>query len=97
MLIYTNDDSVTNFWVERNSGTLNNLNNWNTAPRFDTAIVYVVGDNGTILRSPDRGIDWSPLASPTSRDLYGIDFANFTSPLHCGRFRTDIKINKLRN
>ncbi|MEO8664033.1 MAG: YCF48-related protein [Ignavibacteria bacterium] len=82
--IFTNEDPVTDFWIERNSGTTNQINFVRAAPEVDTAIVYAVGDNGTILKSPDRGIDWTVLSSPTTRNLYGIDFSNFNSPYVVG-------------
>lgn len=77
--VFTNTDPVSDFWVERKSGTGNNLNAIKSTPRLDTAIVYAVGDNGTIIRSPDRGIDWTLLVSPTTRNLNGLDFTSFTS------------------
>lgn len=62
-------------WTELNSGTSENLNGIAYVQPYDY-IIYVVGDNGTILRSGDQGDTWAPLNSGTTKDLYSIYFSD---------------------
>ena len=65
-------------WVQKSSGTINNLNgvrcNWATLSGTGTAWC-AVGDNGTILTSPD-GNTWTAQTSGTDQNLYGISYGN---------------------
>ena len=43
---------------------------------IDEASGWVVGDNGTVLRTTDGGMNWTPLGSGTGEDLFGLCFAD---------------------
>ena len=45
-------------WSAANSGTTNNLNG---AHLLDSGVGFVVGDAGTIVKTTDAGMTWSPL------------------------------------
>ena len=69
-------------WEPRNSGTTQRLN-FVGSPPFglldgpdNVAFFYVVGNTGTIIRSLNNGVDWSPLSSGTTRNLNGLSFVN---------------------
>jgi len=58
-------------WIEQNSGTSENLNE----VQFTSDIVgYIVGDNGTLLKTIDGGENWNSLPSGTSQDLVSLWF-----------------------
>lgn len=42
--------------------------------------VIAVGERGTILRSPDQGVRWERIASPTRATLTGVSFATLAAP-----------------
>jgi photosystem II stability/assembly factor-like uncharacterized protein len=42
----------------------------------DATTGWVVGDNGTILKTADGGVTWTAQISGTSQDLRGVDFAD---------------------
>jgi photosystem II stability/assembly factor-like uncharacterized protein len=44
--------------------------------------VIAVGERGTILRSPDQGVTWERIPSPTRAALTGISFAPLTDSRH---------------
>lgn len=59
-------------WTTRTSGTTNTLRSVAWAPSVGGSGLFVaVGDNGTILTSPD-GVAWSPQVSNTGNTLYGV-------------------------
>ncbi len=53
-------------WYLLNSGTTNNLRGVMFA---DANTGYVVGDNGTVLKTTDGGVNWSSLSVGTSQNL----------------------------
>ncbi|HZK76997.1 MAG TPA: YCF48-related protein, partial [Candidatus Kapabacteria bacterium] len=57
----------------RASGTQDRLHGI-AFPSADTGII--VGDFGTVLQSPDRGVTWNSISTPTSQYLYSVAFAN---------------------
>ncbi len=60
-------------WTQLNSGTTEDLN----GVFFLTEnIGYVVGNNGTVLRTYDHGDSWLPLNAGVSNDLNGILFSD---------------------
>ncbi|MCH8903840.1 MAG: T9SS type A sorting domain-containing protein [Bacteroidetes bacterium] len=60
-------------WVQQNSGTTNTL--WQVHfPVQDTG--YVVGFNGTILKTTDGGTSWNSLNSGTSDSFWSVHFIN---------------------
>ncbi|MEO8209395.1 MAG: T9SS type A sorting domain-containing protein [bacterium] len=77
--IFRSSDPVTDPWVEKNSGTTNNINFLKNNERNDTSITYGVGDNGTIVRSLNQGMTWTVLNSSVSGKLNGIDFTNLNT------------------
>ncbi|MBK8553656.1 MAG: T9SS type A sorting domain-containing protein [Ignavibacteria bacterium] len=72
--IYTTNDPVSGAWTERSSGTTSNINYLKTVGRTDTAVTFGVGDNGAIIRSLNRGFNWTVLNSSVTGNLRSIDF-----------------------
>jgi photosystem II stability/assembly factor-like uncharacterized protein len=70
-------------WILRNSGTTQRLNFAAFYP-FDTALVYAVGNGGTILRSTNAGVDWVQLSSGTTRNLNALSISNRTGAFAVG-------------
>lgn len=64
-------------WVQRNSGVTHRLGGVCFSPVDTSLLTMVVGNAGTILRSTDGGINWSPLASSTTANLNDISFTLF--------------------
>jgi len=60
-------------WNQQNSGTTNNLNRiyFNASVSGGLAL-FIVGDNGTILKSNNSGLFWETINSNTSSNLYSI-------------------------
>ena len=55
-------------WTEETSGTTEDLLGvWSLG-----SYAFVVGENGTILRSTDSGSNWSSMTSGTTKDLCGV-------------------------
>lgn len=52
---------------------------------------YIVGDNGTILKTNDGGLNWLSQVSGTTNSLKKVYFANDTSGLACGAGGTILK------
>lgn len=58
-------------WIEQNSGTTENLNK----VKFVSADTgYIVGDNGTMLKTIDGGNTWNPLNIGSSENLTSVCF-----------------------
>jgi photosystem II stability/assembly factor-like uncharacterized protein len=60
-------------WFPVDSGTTNNLNG---AYLLDSGTGFVVGDEGTILKTTDAGATWTPLTSGTARTLHDVYLLN---------------------
>ena len=58
LLIFFSGVTVFGQWSAANSGTTNNLNG---VYLLDSGVAFVVGDAGTILKTTDAGMTWSPL------------------------------------
>jgi photosystem II stability/assembly factor-like uncharacterized protein len=74
--IYTTNDPVLGTWTERSSGTTNDIFHLKSAPRTDTSVIFGVGDNGTIIRSLNQGVNWTVLNSSVATNLKSIDFVS---------------------
>jgi photosystem II stability/assembly factor-like uncharacterized protein len=74
--IYTGEGKSPSFWVERSSGTAQNLNFVRVYDYYpDSLITYAVGDGGTVLLSRDKGLTWVDRSIPgLTRNLYGLDY-----------------------
>jgi len=59
-------------WYQQNSGTTNNLNKIYLHYALSGQILFIVGDNGTILRSSNQGLIWENINSNTNSNLYSI-------------------------
>ena len=79
--IYTSVGRPPAPWVERPSGTTQNLNGIKAGSSSltpdmgvdDSSVAYTVGNNGTVLRSTDRGHTWVNRSIPNETiDLYGV-------------------------
>ena len=51
---------------------------------LDSGIGFVVGDAGTILKTTDSGMTWSPLTSGTTNGLYDVYFFDATQGVAVG-------------
>ena len=70
-LVFCSSLTVFGQWSAANSGTTNNLNG---VYLLDSGIAFVVGDDGTILKSTDAGATWAPLMSGTTNILHDVYF-----------------------
>jgi len=75
--------SVTVFaqWFAANSGTTSNLNR---GYLLDSGVGFVVGDAGTIVKTTDAGMTWSPLTSGTTNALHDVYFFDVTQGIAVG-------------
>jgi photosystem II stability/assembly factor-like uncharacterized protein len=81
LFVFCSGLSVFAQWFTANSGTTNNLNG---AYLLDSGIGFVVGDSGTILKTSDAGMTWSPLTSGTTNALYDVYFFDPTQGVAVG-------------
>ncbi|MEI7596529.1 MAG: YCF48-related protein [Bacteroidota bacterium] len=58
-------------WVKLNSGVTENLNSLFC---INDSVVYVVGDNGKVLKSTDGGVIWNIETSNTNKNLNSVFF-----------------------
>jgi photosystem II stability/assembly factor-like uncharacterized protein len=73
--IYTGEGRSPSYWVERPSGTTQNLNFVRVYDNSDSLITYAVGDGGTVLLSRDKGLTWVDRSIPSlTANLYGLDY-----------------------
>jgi hypothetical protein len=84
-LVFYASVTVLGQWSGANSGTTNNLNR---VYLLDSGIGFAVGDGGTILKTTDAGMTWSPLTSGTERIARRL-FFRCDSRSCCGRAGTD--------
>lgn len=63
-------------WVQQYSGTMNRLRG---VFFLDSNLGWIVGVNGTILRTTDGGNTWTPQESGTSYDLRGVTFVDLAT------------------
>ena len=72
--IFTSDGFGPAEWVERQSGTIEKLN-FVTSWRYSIIPdAFAIGDNGTVLYSPQRGYNWQNWSIPSfNKNLYGCD------------------------
>jgi photosystem II stability/assembly factor-like uncharacterized protein len=70
-------------WIQRTSGTTQRLNFVAFYP-FDTTLVYVVGNGGTILRSTNGGAVWTQVSSSTTRNLRAVTVPSMTTAFAVG-------------
>jgi photosystem II stability/assembly factor-like uncharacterized protein len=60
-------------WTNQSSGTLSNLNGIQS---IDGATLYVVGDDGTVLKTTNGGSLWSSIGGFTASNLKGLYFSD---------------------
>ncbi len=71
-------------WTIQNSGTSNDLNKIYLKGYNMSHSLFVIGDNGTIMRSINSGTSWQKINSNTTADLYTIGFRdNFGDTGYC--------------
>src|SRR5262249_55583496 len=68
-LVFCSSLAVFGQWSAANSRTTNNLNG---AYLLDSAVGFAVGDAGTIVKTTDAGMTWSPLTSGTTNALHDL-------------------------
>lgn len=71
-------------WNYQNSGTSNNLNKIIIQYSASGIVLFVVGDNGTILRSSNRGLIWESVSSNTNADLFSVDITDIDTGYAAG-------------
>jgi len=72
-LVFFSSVSVFGQWFPVDSGTTNNLNG---AYLLDSGTGFVVGDEGTILKTTDAGATWAPLTSGRTTVLHDVYLFN---------------------
>ncbi len=81
LLFFTASQAQLNTWVQQTSGT----GSWLHGVHFANASNgWVVGDGGTILKSTNTGVHWSPQFSGTTRTLTDVDFIDNNHGMVCG-------------
>lgn len=55
------------------------------------AVVWAVGDDGKIARSPNRGVTWTPIASPTTNTLNHLVFVDSLNGWAAGAMGTVLR------
>lgn len=65
-----------NVWTLANSGTESHLKD---VAFSDENNVYAVGDNGSVLKSIDFGMNWTPMEFNTNESFVGVQFVNLTT------------------
>jgi photosystem II stability/assembly factor-like uncharacterized protein len=80
-LVFYSSLTVFGQWSAATSGTTDNLN---SGYLLDSAVGFVVGDAGTILKTTDAGMTWSPLTSGTTNALYDVYFFDATQGVAVG-------------
>ena len=85
-LVFYSSLTVFGQWTAATSGTTNNLNG---AYLLDSGVGFVVGDAGTIVKTTDAGMTWSPLTSGTTNAIARRLFLRCHSRSCCGRAGTD--------
>src|SRR5881392_4329568 len=80
-LVFCSGLSVSGQWFAANSGTTNNLNG---GYLLDSGVGFVVGDAGTIVKTTDAGMTWSPLTSGTMNGLHDVYFFDGTQGVAVG-------------
>ena len=76
LFIIVHNGMAQNPWFTQNSGTSEDLRAISVV-NADTA--YVVGFNGTILKTTDGGTVWQPLTSGTTEPLFSVFFIDDTT------------------
>jgi len=74
LVVIFSTSSVYTQWQLQNSGTSENLNDVTIAPFTNGNHLFVAGDNGTILRTTDKGNTWNSKNSGTTNNLNAIAF-----------------------
>jgi photosystem II stability/assembly factor-like uncharacterized protein len=84
-------------WIDRQSGVTQNLNALTGLRIPDSTIAYAVGDEGVILRSSNRGVNWSIIRTPNQNqpNLNGVGVeppgTGFTNIIAVGNSGTVLK------
>jgi len=68
-------------WLVQNSGTTSDLN---ATDFYNEDYGLAVGNEGTILRTIDGGLNWITVTSPVPNDLYGVSIIDSTEIMICG-------------
>ena len=71
-IIFSTEISSQPIWNYQNSGTTNDLNRIIIRTSNSIQTLFVVGDNGTILKSSNFGLIWEKVNSNTNSNLYSI-------------------------
>lgn len=72
--IYRTTNPLSGSWASVSIGTTNKINYIKISSRTDTSITFGVGDNGTVIRSLNEGLNWTVLNSNVIENLKSIDF-----------------------
>ncbi len=78
IIIFSTLSSAQPVWNYQYSGTTNNLNRIIRKNSTNGPQLFVVGDNGIILRSSNSGLIWEIINSNTNSNLYSIGISSST-------------------
>lgn len=73
LLVFTVHVNSQPTWIQQNSGTTNSLNRLIVTSQNYEQRLFIVGDNGTILRTSNFGQVWEMMSSNTNSNLYSIE------------------------
>ena len=75
LVLFTYSSILYSQWQIQNSGTTENLNDVTKAPYTIGNSVFVVGDNGAILKTTNNGNEWVSIPSGTTNRLNAVTFS----------------------
>jgi len=78
-------------WNYQNSGTTNNLNSISIRYSKTDQMLFIAGDDGTVLKSSNMGLIWESVNSSTVSDLNSIDISYGDTGFAAGSNGTVIK------
>jgi hypothetical protein len=76
LLMFFFNPLILSQWQIQNSGTTENLNDITVAPYTNGNPVFIVGDDGTILKTTNNGNEWVSVPSGTTNRLNAVSFSD---------------------
>ncbi|MCH7534904.1 MAG: T9SS type A sorting domain-containing protein [Bacteroidetes bacterium] len=75
-------------WTTQNSGTTEGLNE---VKFLSSSVGYAVGNNGTMVKTTDGGLNWNNVVTGTSEDLISLFFVNDNKGFIGGKYGVFLK------
>ncbi|MDD3664040.1 MAG: YCF48-related protein [Bacteroidales bacterium] len=72
------------FWTGQTSGTEAALYSIDFFDAASNMVGFVAGENGTILKTTDGGLTWTPCSTGTSETIYHVEAASTNQVFACG-------------